>query len=153
MSRFVRPDTTRLPLTGGDFIVVKAALNAGEHDELFDRSTARDADGAPILDDAGKPRLDPTRTSRALLLAYLLDWSLTDDDGHVVDIRRQPAEVVEAATNALDFESRVEILNAISQHDTRVRTARAEEKKRSAESTELKPTSISLVGVGGGTNG
>jgi len=143
----------RLPLSRGDWIAVKAALNAGEHDALFDKCMVRDDTGAPVLGADNKPRLDPTRSARAMLFAYLLDWSFADDDGHVVEIKQQPAAIVESAVDALDFDSRVEILTAITEHDARIRAARAEEKKRLAGSTAFDSTSRSLVGVAGGTNG
>ena len=153
VSRFVKPNTTRLPLTTDDWVLVKATLNAGEHDELFDQSMARDTAGVPIVDADGKPRLDPMRTSRALLFAYLLDWSFVDDDGHVVEIRGQSREVISAAVDALDFESRVEVLNAIAAHDTRVRKTRNEEKKLRGAANASERISPLLVGVAGGTNG
>ena len=153
MSRFVRPETVRLPISNGDWILVKARLNAGEHDLLFDRAMLKDAQGAAVMGDDGKPVLDPVKVSRALLLGYLVDWSLTTDDGQLVDIRHQPPEILEAALGDLDFESRQEILLAITAHDTRVRAATAEEKKRRTSGTGSGNTSSSPVDAVGASIG
>ena len=153
MSRFVKPETVRLALSAGDWILVKGRLNAGEHDWLFDESMLKDAQGAAVLGADGKPILDPVKTSRAIILAYLVDWSLTTDDGQPVDIRHQPPEFIWSVIGDLDFETRQEILEAVTAHDTRARAAAAEEKKRRMSATGSASTSRLPAAAAGGTNG
>lgn len=118
-SRLVTPGTTRLPISDGDFLIVKQRLNAGETMDMFERAAP---DG-----DLMAPGARATR-SLAIVTAYLLDWSLTDFDGAVIPIRGVSADEKAAAIRLLDFESLIEITNAITAHDTVMR----QEKKRPA---------------------
>ena len=113
MSRFVRPESVRLELPdgSGDWILVKKRLTAGEER----RATARIFKASPV----GQPmQLDYEQTGIAKIVAYLLEWSLTDDTGAVVPIRDQPAEVVEAAVLGLDPLSFKDVHNLIAAHET-----------------------------------
>ena len=60
-SRFARPDTDTLTLANGDTLTVKRRLNAG--DDRARRGMA------------SFPTLEPV----ALVVAYLIDWHLTED--------------------------------------------------------------------------
>jgi hypothetical protein len=53
----------------------------------------------------------------AIITAYLLDWSVTDLEGQVIPIRTASAEAKESALRLLDFDSLIEIMNAITAHD------------------------------------
>lgn len=128
MSRFVRPDTDKLELTGGDWVLVKRQLTAGEQRRAFSRhSKARQA-GEPV--DVGELDLD-------IVKQYLLDWSLTDDTGRVVLIRDQPSSVVAAALDALDPASYREISDAISAHNDRVKLELDAKKKNQDTATKF----------------
>jgi hypothetical protein len=117
VSRIVTPGTTRLALSNGDFLVVKQRLNAGETMDLFERA-APDVD----LTAAGAlGRLPPAKVGMAIIPAYLLDWSLTDLEGRVIPIRGVSAEETEAALRLLDFDTLIEIMNAITAHDAATR--------------------------------
>jgi len=120
MSRFVRPDTDKLELTDGDWLLVKRQLTAGEQRRAFARH---------VTVKRGEREINLEVVGLGVLTQYLLDWSLTDDDGRVVLIRDQPASVVEAALNALDPASFMEIESAVSGHMERVRLALDAEKK------------------------
>jgi len=122
MSRFVRPDTDRLDLTDGDWLLVKRRLTAGEERRAFARPYKPIHRGEPI-------EIDPEAVGLGLVTQYLLDWSLVDDRGQVVTIRDQPSSVVEAALNALDPASFREISDAIGAHVERQRAALDAEKK------------------------
>jgi len=129
MSRFVRPDTTTLQLSDGDWLIVKTQLNAGEQREVFNRLTrnnlAIDQHGI-----GGRMEIDPMQAGFSTVLGYLLDWSLTDDDGHKVDVKNQPVEVVAAALDSLDLDSYQEIIEAVQAHEASVNERRLLEKKR-----------------------
>lgn len=142
MSRFVRPETDVLTLANGDTLIVKRRLNTGE---------TRDMRGAILNDTAHTLKSD--RAAFAVTTAYLLDWTLTDDDGRPVVIRDQPADVIRGALEQLDYDSFIEIATAIGEHAKRQTDLRAEEKKTRNSVIESDPTLRSPFGVVGATNG
>src|SRR5262245_15623993 len=118
MSRFVRPDTVRLEISQGDWLLVKKRLTAGEERQAFARMMRpyrTSLSGMPNGSD--QVELDPVQATLSNTIAYLLDWSLVDDDGKPVVIRNQPVDVVRAALDALDLESFTEITQAIAAHE------------------------------------
>ena len=124
--RFVRPNTITLPLSEGDWILVKERLNAGEQRALVERSWH------DTPDTAGTFHVNPTRAGLALITAYLIDWSLTDEAGKPVTIRGcSPAELDRILDN-LEPPDYTEIRNAINAHSERVYQAREDEKKRAS---------------------
>jgi hypothetical protein len=141
MSRFVTPAEIRLPITDGDYLIVKAQLNTGETLDVFARMRAKDADG-----------LDPLQVGIAVVVGYLLDWSLTDDAGQIVPVRQQPPIVVEAALRALDYADFQEIAGAVQAHDDKVKAAH-QEKKRMPGSPAAVVSWPSPVAATGATNG
>jgi len=157
MSRFVKPTEVRLPLSEGDYLIVKEKLTAGEQLEVFARLYKAEGGGAGGVT-VGKTgvaesmTLDPLQVGLSMVLGYLLDWSLTDDDGRVVSIRNQPLDVVTAALRNLEFDDYQEIVAAVQAHDARNQAAR-QEKKRSGGPSGSGPISRSLAVVGGATNG
>lgn len=144
-SRVVAPGTKRLDLSQGDWLLVKQQLNAGETMDLFERA----APGFDITAGVDLKRLAPTKVGMAIVLAYLLDWSLVDDDGGPIPIRDATPDEKEAALRLLDLESLVEIMDAISTHDA----ANREKKRARAIANASEPSSPSLVAAIGGTNG
>jgi len=140
MSRFVKPDTALLTLANGDTLVVKVRLNTGETRALR----------AAIL--AGTEQSHADRAAFPVVLAYLLDWTITDD-GRPVVIREQPADVVRAVLDALDYDDFIEIANAIGDHVQRETVRRAEEKKTPTGATVSSATSASPSVAAGVTSG
>jgi hypothetical protein len=115
-SRFVRPQTAVLKISGGDTLTVKRRLTSGELRDQLDHAYAwRD----------GQHVFDPIRSGLALCVAYLVDWSLTDAEGVVVEIRGQGRDVVEAALNGLDTDDFKEIKQAIELHEKTMDAERA----------------------------
>ena len=137
MSRFVRPETVRLELSEGDWLLVKRRLTAGESRRAFTRTVKR-------MEIGSKPELDPEGLGLALIVQYLIDWSFTDDDGVVVPIRDQPPELVEATLLLLDHDSFREIDRVVRDHDVRQGEAMAEEKKTRSGVTASSATSTSV---------
>lgn len=137
VSRFVRPETRVLKLPDrhdadgtvipGETLTVRKRLNHGERTAAFTRMYQQAADGSR--------RVDPTKVGMATIVAYLLDWTLTDDDGNVVAIRDQPVEVLESALNALDPDSFDEIRRAIDQHEADMAAERAAGKPKDGATT------------------
>lgn len=145
-SRFVRPETAILRLSRGDTLTVRQRLTAGEQRAAYARAyRARDGDREPqaSLDEAWV----------ALMTAYLLDWSLCDDDGRRVVIAGQPVETVIAALDALDIESFFEIRDAIQAHDAAMVAAREQEKNGQDGERPSPGISPSPAAAPGDTNG
>jgi hypothetical protein len=122
-SRFVRPETVTLPISNGDSIVVKKRLTNGERRAMFARMYHNGV--APL-------RIDTLQTGLALVLAYLLDWSLTDENGSKVPIAGLSGEDLAAVVDSLGPDDFSEIKDAIEAHVAVEEIA--EEKKRVAAS-------------------
>lgn len=131
-SRMRRPETAKIDLSLGDWLLVKKHLTAGEKRQLFSLMLKQGANG---------DQLDSAKVGLAKILVYLLDWSITDADDKPVVIRDQPVSAMESALDALDPESFTEILRAIEQHDDAMEKARAAEKN--GQGTEIGSPAIS----------
>jgi hypothetical protein len=119
--RFIRPETARLELTGGDFLIVKRRLTAGEQREAYARLYVAGADGVF--------HVNPIELGRTTMIAYLVDWSFTDDDGIPIVIRGLSAGELGAVLDGLDPESFAEIRLAIEAHEAAITREREAEKK------------------------
>jgi hypothetical protein len=163
VSRFVRPEVTRLYLVdvhrraheellkrpkpsatadeiarsarrvaaaeaAGDWIEVRRQLTAGEQRKAFARMALPAADGS-----LGVNTLE---AGISLVTAYLLDWSLKDDDGKVVTIRGVSQQELTSTLDALDAESFLEISSAIQHHETA--TAAELQEKKDSPTTKTK---------------
>jgi hypothetical protein len=120
-SWFVQPETTRLELSDGQFLIVKTRLTQGERRQARARYYVHGPDGAFYINQV----LFPT----AMVAAYLLDWSVTDADGKPVVIRGLSGDEVVAVLDGLDPERFDEVRAAIDAHIVAVAEARAQEKK------------------------
>lgn len=140
------PETRRLEISDGDWIVVRKRLTHGETQAAYKRRFFSGVDG--------RPQFDPVAVGHAQILAYLVDWSLTTLDGDKIEIRGQDADFVEAALNSFDDETVAEILDVIKKHEAETIAAREEEKKTILSgASESSPTSISPASVTGGMSG
>ena len=119
-SRMRKPETTLLQITQGDWLLVKKRLTAGETRQMFARMCVA----------AGGMRIAPAEAGFSKLVAYLLDWSITDADDKPVVIQDQGADVLAAALDNLDADSFKEILNAVEEHIEAIEKSDAEEKKK-----------------------
>lgn len=115
-NRFVKPDTVRLSISDGDWLEVKKRLTAGEYRERLAREY--------VQGDDQKLRADLRQSGIALIVAYVVDWSLTDD-GRVVPFS-------EDALRAVDIDTFREILRAVEAHDEADEAARSAEKNAPA---------------------
>lgn len=110
-SRFVRPETTILRISNGDTLTVKRRLNA------VDSRRLRAMEGLPTLAEA------------ALVIVYLVDWSLVDDAGKRVVIAGESATTLANSLDNLDEDAFDEIYAAISAHVQAMKMEREAEKK------------------------
>ena len=108
--RIVSPETVRLPLTDGDFLLVKKELNAGEHiDSLTDQA-------------AGK--------ALAAVLAYLVSWTLVGvNDAPIAYTLGLSSDERRDVLRSLDVATLVEITTAIEAHVQANERAIAEKKR------------------------
>ena len=144
-SRFVRPETTKLELSDGDWLLVKRRLTAGEQRAAYARMYITGLDGSR--------KVDPLQSGLGLITAYLVDWSLLGLDEKPCVIRDQPVEVVESALNALDVESFGEIRQAIQDHEARMIEEREREKNAPDGGMKSSAISPSPVVAAGGMSG
>lgn len=145
MSKFVRPETRVLTLSDGDTITVKRRLSTGEERAAHVRMYTAGVDGAM--------KINPLQVGLALVAAFLVDWTLRDEDGEIVPIRGVSREELEATLNSLDPEWFHEIRRAIEQHEHDMLEARAEEKKRRTTPIGNGPISPSPSGAAGASTG
>jgi len=126
-SRYRKQEEVRLELTGGDWLLVRKHLTAGEerdaHAKVIKAGTMRSGE---------KPELDLEHLGIAQAVSYLIDWSITDADDKPIRIRDASYPFVAAALRNQTPESLREILDAIQAHDSAMTEARAEEKKAPA---------------------
>lgn len=145
-SRVVIPETRRIEISDGDWLLVRKRLTHGEMSEAIRRRYVTALDGSA--------RPDPIAIAHAQIEAYLVDWSMTTPEGDKIEIRGQGAEFLEAALNSFDDPTVDEILAAVRKHERDMTAAREEEKKTipSGENGSS-PISQSPVLAGGGTSG
>lgn len=144
-SRVVRPETSRLEISGGDYLIVKKRLNAGEQRRQFAKIYRDNA--------AGRMTVDPLQTGVALVVSYLLDWSLVDETGAIIPIRDTDDAAKTAALDALDYDSFVEIKVAIEAHQTANDAETAKKNTIPTGAPLSEPSSRLLAVVGGGLSG
>jgi len=144
--RVVRPQEVTLPLSDGDWLRVKKRLTAGEAREQFAR-IVKDAPGGE------RPTLSSMQVGISRILAYLLDWSLTDDKGVVLPLRNGRGElavdVMTASLNSIDPDSFGEILKAVEDHEEAMDKEREAEKNGTGgvnESSAISPSPVALTG-------
>lgn len=118
---FVKPETVRLPLTGGDWLEVKKRLTAGEYRDRLAREYKQD-------EVSGRLSMDIRQSGIALIVAYVVDWSFQDD-------RQQSVPFSEDALKAVDIDTFRELLQAVEAHDAADEAARSEEKNARAGAT------------------
>lgn len=118
-----RPETTTLPISGGDSLTVKKHLNAGEMRSMYALMQK--------VNDAGETHIDPIKVGLAKVLTYLVDWTIRDHDDLLIAIKGESHDMLLGALNSLDPEDYGEIVKVIDAHDDAMGLLRAAEKKAS----------------------
>jgi hypothetical protein len=139
-SWFIRPETRRLPLSEGQWILVKQYLTAGETRAHLKRSCTVDADGAR--------HVDTLEYGVSLILAYLLDWSLE------ASIAGASVAEVWTALDTLAPPRFTEIKQAIEAHEAAMSAARETEKNGTAGekgSAAISPSPSAAAGASTGS--
>lgn len=145
MSRFVRPEVVRVPLkSNGDWIEIKRRLNTGEYRSRIARSS---------LAVDGQLQVNRLQLGMSTVTAYLLDWSLTDDDGKPVVIQGLDPDAMSRVLDRLQPEDFGEILEAIEQHESQIDAERGAEKNGQDGANKLPAISPSPSDAAGATSG
>jgi hypothetical protein len=118
--RFVRPERVTLPLSDGDTITIRRRLDNGERRAMFARMYQ--AGVTPL-------KVDPMKTGLGMIVGYLLDWTLVDEDGQKVIIADLSADELAVVLDHLESPDFTEIKEAIERH-VEADEAALEEKKR-----------------------
>lgn len=137
-SRTKVPEEVRIELpTDGDWILVKKYLTWGEARDsevrLFKATTP------------GKLEVDTAQVGATLVVAYLLDWSLTDADGNPIQVRRKGEDAILAALRGLDRHKGNEVIEAVTKHEAAMTAAIEAEKKDPSGETASSPHSASVA--------
>jgi hypothetical protein len=120
MSRFVKPEIVRIPLSGGDWIEIKRRLTAGETKRVQARMLKNSYAGE-------KMEIDFEMAEVSQVIEYLADWSFVDEAGQPVKIRDTAPEYMAGAVRSLDPDTFREIVEAIAAHE---KTLEEEKKPR-----------------------
>lgn len=150
MSRFVRPLTDTLTLADGDTLTVRRRLNTGEQRAAFQRcSTAveNEETGATEL------KVNPLLVGIAKVAAYLIDWTVRDDEGEVVPVAGLSPDDVIAVLDNLDPDDFLEIKEAVDRHEVKQAALRMKEKNDRAGVTPAPATLPSLSVAAGASSG
>jgi len=118
-NRFPKPTTIRLPLSDGEWVEVKTRLTAGEYRDRLTREYIQGTDGLM--------RIDMRQTGLALIVSYVVAWSLTSDGA--------PVPFSEDALLATDIDTFREIRVAVEAHDEADAAALSAEKNDQAGPT------------------
>jgi hypothetical protein len=121
---FARPDTTTLTLANGDTLVVKRRLNSGDAREMKAMQAY------------------PTLAEPGLVMAYLLDWTITND-GTPVPVAGLARPDLAAVLDNLDEDAFDELHAAVAAHRKAMADERAAQKKTQSGPPAGKPTSES----------
>jgi len=134
--RTVKPETIQIPISDGDYIVVKKRLNYGE-------STKAKATIVKDFHADGRVTPDFEVVEIAQVLAYLVEWSLVDEHGQQIPIDTHQKRL--AAINAQDTATIRELIDAVDAHVKAMDEERAAEKNVTAGETASPATSLSVV--------
>lgn len=123
-SWFVEPESVRIDLPGGQWILVKKELTVDERSRAYAVVKAVNPDRTYTIDSEA--------VGKAEVVAYLLDWSLCDKGGKPVRIQNEDAK--RSAVGALRPVQFKIISDAIEQHVKSMEALRVEEKNGDGES-------------------
>jgi len=136
VSDVVIPRETTLPLTNGRSVTVWAELNHGQYIAMLSRMYTESKDGAL--------KRDVLKTTDATVIAYLIDWTLTDPQGARIPVRGLPPDDVQDALNNLRQATALEVKRAIEAHHASVEAAGEALKKTDSTDASSGPPSPSV---------
>jgi len=114
--RMRRPDTVKIDISRGDWILVKKHLTAGETRAIFAQMLGPDQ------------QINRLNVGVSKVAGYLLDWSFTDADDQPIRIKDQSDDVLRSILNNLDADTFLELTAAIDAHEAAMAQEREREK-------------------------
>lgn len=135
MPRQIRqPESIRLDLTQGDWLLVKKRLNSRESRQVL-------SDMVKSMPAGERPQLDPMQVQISQIVQYLLDWgTFTDAAGKPLVIRDKSSDEIRGILDNLDADDVSEIAKAIDEHHKAMEAEREEEKKNPFTESKLLAT-------------
>lgn len=141
--RVVVPKVVRLPLSDGDYVDVKATLNAGEYQDLLERVTVPTGAGGVV-------QVDRSKLGIERLVASVVGWSFVDPTGQPIPYSIDlPDAQRRDALRSVDSGTLVEMITALDAHEAG-EVARKNGPDGATRSPAISP---SPVGVAGATSG
>jgi len=117
-------------------VTVWAELNHGQYIAMLSRMYTESKDGAL--------KRDVLKTTDATVIAYLIDWTLTDPQGARIPVRGLPPDDVQDALNNLRQATALEVKRAIEAHHASVEAAGEALKKTDSTDASSGPPSPSV---------
>lgn len=135
-SWFVQPETVRVSLPDGEWLLLKKRLTEGER---------RRAVAMTVSEVRADGRITPNfeMVGKADVLSYLVDWSLCDEKGRV-DIETDSSKL--AAIDSLSPDAFAVIEKAVTDHIAAMDAERVAEKKGQSGEIESSAISSSVAG-------
>lgn len=115
-------NTKTLMLASGEMLTVRKRLTAGERRAAMARMSTPSADG--------RAHVNPLWIGLGTVHAFLVDWTVTDDEGAIVPYQGLSADDQASVLDELDPDTFDEIRAAIDAHENAMLIERREEKKR-----------------------
>lgn len=117
----VIPREVTLPLASGRTVTVWAELNHGQYIAMLSRMFTEATNG--------EMRRDLIATTDATVIAYLIDWTLTDPQGQRIQVRGLAPAAVQDVLNNLRQSVAQDVKRTIEAHHGSVEAAATELKK------------------------
>jgi hypothetical protein len=130
MPRFATNETDTLTLSDGDTITVRRRLTHGEVQTMFQRMYVIQEGQAVVAQHSGD----------AIIVAYLVDWSVKDEQGQRVPLRGLTPAEVQDRLDALEHDDVIEMRDRIKEHEQKMRDEVAALKKTTGGATASVPT-------------
>lgn len=143
-SRVAQPETKKLEISDGDWLLVKRRLSNGERREARQRMYRQIGDEAQV---------DPTLITISMTAAYLVDWSLIDPQGSQIPILGKSFGDIMTILDSLEDGEFDEISDAVDAHAIAMRAERDAQKKILSGAAADSKHFSSLVGVAGDQSG
>jgi len=139
--RYRLPETVKLELSHGDWLVVKKRLTAGEYQRMLAMYLTEDQ------------RVDGTKVGFSKVASHLLDWSFQGPDGQLVAISGLDPKDILAHLQDLPLEDFQEVRTAIDAHIDKMDKEIEAEKNAQAIASASSPISRSPEPSGGAMSG
>ena len=138
--RYRNPETVKLEISQGDWLLVKKYLTAGEHRR---RMTA--------MLNPDRNQIEPVNVGMSAVVAFLLDWSIDGLDGKRMVIADKSDVEKVAILDNLPSDVFTEIIAAVEAHEDRINAERDAAKNNQDGVTQSSPISPSVSSSGGVT--